>query len=69
MNFLVEAQNKISPNSEMDKEKIVIAEEFPNKFVSFLGILVQVGADKIVANGTIFLSPQGWSTWPMAYSF
>jgi hypothetical protein len=57
MNFLVEPQNEITPNSEMDEEQIVIAEEFLNELVS-LGTLVQVGADEIVANGPLFCLPK-----------
>ena len=34
MNSLVEPCNKLTPNSEMDEEQIVIAEEFLNELVS-----------------------------------
>jgi hypothetical protein len=41
MNFLAEPPHELTPNSEMDKEQIAIAEEFLDELID-LGVLVEV---------------------------
>ena len=55
MNFLAEPRHELTPNSEMEEEQIVIAEEFLDELVD-LGVLVEVQPGEIVANGPLFLS-------------
>jgi hypothetical protein len=57
MNFLAKPRTKLTPNSEMDEEQIVIAEEFLNELMS-LGTLVQVADDEIVTNRPLFCLPK-----------
>jgi hypothetical protein len=53
MNFLAEPRHELTPNSEMEEEQIVIAEEFLDELVD-LGVLVEVQPGAIVANGPLF---------------
>jgi hypothetical protein len=53
MNFLVESRREVTPNSVMDEEKLVIAEESLNELVS-IGVLIEVTPGEMVANGPHF---------------
>jgi hypothetical protein len=57
MNFLVKARRELTPNTVMDDEQIVIAEEFLNELVS-LDVLKEVPPGEIVANGPLFCLPK-----------
>ena len=57
MNFLAEPRRELTPNSAMDEEQIVIAEEFLNELVT-LGVLIEVAAGEMVANGPLFCLPK-----------
>jgi hypothetical protein len=53
MNFLVEPMRELTPNSVMDEEQIVIAQEFLDELAS-LGVLIEVAPGEMVANGPLF---------------
>jgi hypothetical protein len=57
LNFLVVPRHKLTPNSDMEEEQIVIAEEFRDELVA-LGILVEVPPGGIVAIGPLFCLPK-----------
>jgi hypothetical protein len=57
MNFLVEPRRKLTPNSVMDEDQMVIAEEFLDELVS-LGVLIEVALGEMVANGPLFCLPK-----------
>jgi hypothetical protein len=57
MNFLAEPRHELMPNSEMDEEQIVIAEEFLIELVD-LSVLIEVRPGEIVANGPLFCLPK-----------
>jgi hypothetical protein len=57
MNFLCEPRHELTPNSDMEEEQIVIAEEFLDKLVD-LGVLAEVEPGEIVANGPLFCLPK-----------
>jgi hypothetical protein len=57
MNFLCEPRHKLTPNSDMEEEQIVIAEELLDELVG-LGVLVDVQPGEIVANGLLFCLPK-----------
>jgi hypothetical protein len=55
MNFLVEPRHELTPNSDMEEEQIVIAEEFLDELVA-LGVLVEVPLGGIVLTVPSFVS-------------
>jgi hypothetical protein len=57
MSFLVKPKRKLTPNSVMDEEQIVIAEEFLDELIS-LGVQIEVAPGEMVANGPLFCLPK-----------